>query len=93
MAIPQWESFEHLEQQHPGASTDIDIFNALISDIYAAGRMGSKTEFREKWRDFMIQQFLYAKGDDRRANQNDPTIQFVTRVITRANQAYEDGKL
>jgi hypothetical protein len=93
MPIPQWESFEDLEKEHPGATTDIDTLNSLVANIYASARNASRREFRDKWMDFMTKQFLYAKGRDRRANQQDPKIQFISMIMDRAGRAFEDGKL
>lgn len=93
MAIPQWVSFEHLEQEHPGVLSDIDKFDDFISDIYAQARNMSREEYRTKYSDWLVKMFLAAKGRDRRANQHDPKIIFVNLLIKRHKEAQERGDL
>lgn len=71
----------------------LEALDSLCASVYLEGQEAGKVKLRSAIRDYLTQEFFAAKGNERRANQDDPKVQAVNAIMERLYNKFEDGTL
>jgi hypothetical protein len=79
----------------PGESIPetFEELDAIAARCYSQGVDAGKAKLRADIRDFLKKEFRIIRGNERRANQEDPRYLALTSLMEKLYAAFEDGTL
>ncbi len=71
----------------------LEELDTLCAGVYIEGQEAGKVALRKGIKEFLLAEFFNAKGNERRADPENPKIQAVNAIMERLYRKFEDGSL
>lgn len=65
----------------------------IAARVYAQGVDAGKSKLRGDIRDFLTRELIAVRGNERRADQDDPKYQAITLMMEKLYSSFEEGTL
>jgi hypothetical protein len=72
---------------------DLDALDEWLVKAYNRGKEDGRDKLWEQIKAFLLKEFLYSKGRNRRADMENPRTFATNEVMRKLYAAYEDGSL
>lgn len=72
---------------------DWEALEKALSKVYLEGKEAGKKELRESIREYLTTKFFGVRGNNRRADPDDPKVQAIRNLMESMYEAFRTGKL